>query len=76
MFCFFSTLFVPGDAIIIHPDVKDSKYISNAATAPFFVALGERGSCGGTLVAGSADAKCSYVISATHIVSAIVKGGK
>lgn len=55
-----------GDAIIIHPDVQDSKYIVDVATAPFFVAIGERGGCGGTLVAGASDAEFSFVISAAH----------
>lgn len=63
---FLSTALFLVDAIIIHPDVEDSKYIVDVATAPFFVAVGGRGNCGGALVAGAPDAEFSYVVSAAH----------
>ena len=63
---FLLKIIVPGGAIIIHPNVPDSKYVVSVATAPFFVSLDNRGSCAGTLVVGATDAKFSYVISAAH----------
>ena len=69
IFVCFELVFVR--AIIIHPDVSDSKYVTNISTVPFFVSLDNRGSCAGTLVAGSADAKFSYVLSAAHCFCSI-----
>ena len=37
-------------AIILPPGVADADLIAAVATAPFFVSLDERGSCGGTVV--------------------------
>ena len=61
-----STLLVPGEAIIIHPNVPDSSYVTNVANVPFFVSLGQRGDCAGSVVVGSAAKNLFYVISAAH----------
>ena len=61
-----STLLVPGEAIIIHPKVPDSSYVTNVANVPFFVSLGQRGDCAGSVVVGSAAKNLFYVISAAH----------
>ena len=67
-------LLLPGDAIIIHPDVPDSKYIADVAKWPFFVSLDARGSCGGTLISESGasekNPKFSYVATAAHCLCA------
>ena len=64
--CCLSALLLRGKAIIIHPNVPDSKYVTDVATVPFFVSLGERGACGGTVVVGATNTKYSYIISAAH----------
>ena len=55
--------------IIIKPGVKDSVYVTDVKTAPFFVALGERGDCAGTLVTISAlqdKGAIAHVVTAAH----------
>ena len=62
--CIWSNILVPSDAIIIHPNVPDSKYVESVAKVPFFVSLGQRGDCAGSVVTGSSNKL--YVLSAAH----------
>lgn len=60
------TLLVPCLGIFTHPSVPKEKYIADVKNFPFFVALGGKGNCGGSVIAGSTDPKKAYIATAAH----------
>ena len=60
------SLFVPGQGIFTHPSVSKEKYVADIKDYPFFVALGGKGNCGGSVISGSTDPKKRYIATAAH----------